>query len=81
MRLPRDLSGDYLAAALRSIGYQRTRQTGSHVRLTTLVGGEHHVTVPQHAALRVGTLASILDDVALHHRLTRDELVARLFQA
>jgi len=41
MRLPRDLSGDDLAKILKVFGYQITRQTGSHMRLTTLEGGEH----------------------------------------
>ncbi|MBM3580497.1 MAG: type II toxin-antitoxin system HicA family toxin [Alphaproteobacteria bacterium] len=53
MRLPRDLSGDTLARSLRQFGYETTRQTGSHLRLTTHRGGEHHITIPRHAALRV----------------------------
>jgi predicted RNA binding protein YcfA (HicA-like mRNA interferase family) len=64
MRLPRDLSGADLIRALQSYGYEETRQTGSHIRLTTTVGGEHHVTVPRHDPLRVGTLNAILSDVA-----------------
>jgi predicted RNA binding protein YcfA (HicA-like mRNA interferase family) len=35
MRLPRDLGGEELAVLLRRYGYEVTRQTGSHVRLTT----------------------------------------------
>jgi predicted RNA binding protein YcfA (HicA-like mRNA interferase family) len=35
MRLPRDLSGRELARALRQYGYAVTRETGSHMRLTT----------------------------------------------
>jgi hypothetical protein len=35
MRLPRDVSGQDLAQALASLGYRLTRQTGSHLRLTT----------------------------------------------
>jgi predicted RNA binding protein YcfA (HicA-like mRNA interferase family) len=79
MRLPRDLSGADLVRALHSIGYELTRQTGSHLRLTTIIGGEHHVTVPRHDSLRVGTLNAILSDVAAHAGLTRDELLGRLF--
>lgn len=48
MRLPRDLSGSDLAQALRKFGYSMTRQTGSHIRLTTYEHGEHHLTIPQH---------------------------------
>ncbi len=79
MRLPRDVSGDDLAKALADLGYRVTRQTGSHLRLTTLEGGEHHITIPRHAALRVGTLAGILGDVAQHFALTREDLIERLF--
>jgi predicted RNA binding protein YcfA (HicA-like mRNA interferase family) len=79
MKLPRDASGRDLQRALAALGYAPTRQTGSHVRLTMQRGGEHHVTVPAHAALRVGTLAAILDEVARHHRMSRDEIVALLF--
>ena len=79
MRLPRDLSGTDLARALGVLGYRVTRQTGSHLRLTTLERGEHHLTIPQHKPIRVGTLAAILGDVAEHFELTRDELVGRLF--
>jgi len=79
MRLPRNLSGSDLAHALRTFGYLITRQTGSHLRLTTVEQGEHHVTVPRHGALRVGTLAAILTDVGRHVGLTRDELVDQLF--
>ena len=53
MRLPRDLSGWELAQALRVLGYRVTRQTGSHLRLTTLEQGEHHITIPRHDALRM----------------------------
>ena len=79
MKLPRDISGTELVKALRVLGYEVTRQSGSHMRLTTTQGGEHHVTVPRHSPLRVGTLAAILDDVAAHAGLSRDELLAELF--
>lgn len=79
MRLPRDISGRDLARALRRFGYVVTRETGSHMRLTTQEHGEHHVTVPDHANLRVGTLAGILSDVAAHLQLKRDALASELF--
>jgi predicted RNA binding protein YcfA (HicA-like mRNA interferase family) len=34
MKLPRDLAGKDLAKALRKVGYEVTRQSGSHLRLT-----------------------------------------------
>jgi predicted RNA binding protein YcfA (HicA-like mRNA interferase family) len=78
-RLPRDVSGLELAKLLEAFGYVVTRQKGSHFRLTTQEGGEHHVTVPNHDALRAGTLNGVLKDVAEHAGVTRDEVVEKLF--
>ena len=74
MRLPRDLTGAQLIRALGKLGYTPTRQTGSHVRLTCELPAQHHVTVPLHDPLRIGTLAAILAAVADAHGLTRDAL-------
>jgi predicted RNA binding protein YcfA (HicA-like mRNA interferase family) len=79
VRLPRDISGIELARRLKQFGYQITRQTGSHLRLTTTLHGEHHVTIPVHKDLRVGTLNAILTDVADHLKMDRDALVVALF--
>ena len=79
MRLPRDVSGRELAKALSQLGYSVTRQRGSHLRLTTQQGGEHHVSIPAHDPLRVGLLAGILDDVAGHFQIDRADLLHRLF--
>lgn len=80
MKLPRDISGAELAGLLRQFGYQVTRQTGSHLRLTnTAKGTEHHITVPRHHDLRVGTLSRILGEVAGYLELDRDSLQRELF--
>ena len=50
------------------------------MRLTTKQEGEHHITIPQHKALRVGTLNNILKDVAEHLKMGRDELIKSLFE-
>lgn len=78
MKLPRDMGGDELAVLLRKYGYEVSRQTGSHMRLTTSQSGEHHITIPRHKPLRVGTLNSILKDVAQHFGVDRDELIESL---
>ena len=76
MRTPRDLDGSRLIKRLRKLGYEQTRQSGSHVRLTRHSGdGDHHVTVPLHSPLRVGTLNSILGDVADHLGMSKDDLI------
>ena len=49
------------------------------MRLTTHENGEHHVTVPGHHALRIGTLAGIIQDVVSHLKIDRDELLRRMF--
>jgi predicted RNA binding protein YcfA (HicA-like mRNA interferase family) len=78
-RLPRDVSGQELAKLLEVFGYAVTRQKGSHLRLTTFQGGEHHVTVPDHDSLRAGTLSGILRDIAGHVGLSRDDVFNQLF--
>lgn len=80
MKLPRDLTGKELIKALEQMGYYVTRQTGSHVRMSYETIDQHHVTVPLHNPLRIGTLAAILADVASYHKLTREELVSKLFR-
>lgn len=80
MRLPRDLSGHDLAQALSRLDYHVDHQTGSHMRLTTQRGGEHHVTIPAHDPLKVGTLNAILRNIAVHAKMSRDELLRLLFE-
>ena len=79
MKLPRDLTGAELAKALGKVGYRVTRQTGSHLRLTADAPTQHHVTIPAHDALKLGTLAAILGQVAEHLKMDRDTLMQRLF--
>ncbi|MEW5892821.1 MAG: type II toxin-antitoxin system HicA family toxin [Pseudomonadota bacterium] len=79
MKLPRDLTGLELAKALKALGYEITRQTGSHIRLTTQTPSQHHVTIPAHSPLKVGTLSAILADIAAHCQIDRDTLLKKLF--
>ncbi len=78
MKTPRNVSGSELSRALQRLGYSVVRQTGSHARLTTNIGGEHHVTVPMAKPIKVGTLQSILDEVAEYAGTTRAELLDKL---
>ena len=78
MKLPRDVRGSDLVRALRSLGYEPTRQRGSHVRVTTQVNGEHHEVIPLHDPIKIKTLASILKSVASHHALNVEEVLERL---
>ena len=80
MKLPRDLAGEKLSSSLRRYGYQVSRQTGSHLRLTSFTKGtQHHVTIPAHKELRLGTLHSILSDIASYLEIELETLIEELF--
>ena len=78
MKLPRDVTGAELIAALKKLGYAVNRQRGSHVRITTMQGGEHHEVIPNHRPIRTGTLGGILKSIAAHHEISIVDLLALL---
>ena len=57
MKLPRDVNGAALVTALHRLGYEKVRQRGSHVRITTRECGEHHEVIPLHDPIRAKTLS------------------------
>ena len=59
MRLPRDVSAESLVKMLKKFGYSVTRQSGSHFRLTTNENGEHHITIPNHNPIKIGTPSAV----------------------
>jgi predicted RNA binding protein YcfA (HicA-like mRNA interferase family) len=61
------------------LGYAPTRQTGSHIRVTTQENGTHHVTIPNHSPIKIGTLSNILKDIAAHFNLSKEELIEIIF--
>src|SRR5437763_1851496 len=77
-RIPSPARGADLVKALGVLGYERVRQEGSHIRLTTERQGQHHVTIPNHNPLKLGTLSGLLKAVAAHHGLTVEELLRRI---
>ena len=80
MKLPRDVSGEELVRLLRRYDYVIVRTSGSHIRLTSnLKGSEHHVTIPDHDPIKVGTLSDILSDVADYLAVERSVVVRELF--
>lgn len=80
MKLPRDISGVELARLLNRYGYRIVRQTGSHIRLTSVSTGlEHHLTIPAHSPLKIGTLSAVLRDLAAYLGLDREILAEELF--
>lgn len=80
MRIPRDISGKELLRRVEALGYISTRQVGSHVRVTTQQKGQHHLTIPLHDELRVGTLNAIASDIALHFGVSKHEIIEKLFR-
>ena len=78
MKLPRDVNGEELAKFLKKYDFQITRQTGSHMRLTTIIKGEYHITIPKHNPLKVGTLSWILTDIANYLKINKQSLIEKL---
>ncbi|CUT02844.1 type II toxin-antitoxin system HicA family toxin [Candidatus Chrysopegis kryptomonas] len=79
-KIPRDVSGRQLARLLSKYGYKITRETGSHIRLVSRYhSNEHKITIPDHKSLKIGTLNSILNEVANYLKIPKDELLKNLF--
>jgi predicted RNA binding protein YcfA (HicA-like mRNA interferase family) len=80
VKLSRDISGIQLAKKLERYGYRITRRTGSHLRLTSsFKGTEHHITIPQHNPLKIGTLNSILNSLAAYLETDKNTVTKDLF--
>lgn len=79
MKIPRDVGGAELAKVVECYGYKITRQAGSHLRLTTTMGGEHHITIPAHRSLKMGTLSAILNEIAQHLKKDKSQLVREIW--
>ena len=79
-RIPRDVSGRQFIQLLKRYGYEITRQTATHIRLTCRhQGKDHHVTIPDHHYIKIGTLNSILNDLAAFRGISKAEIVEDLF--
>lgn len=69
-----------MPVCLGQYGYEVTRQTGSHLRLASKIRGtEHHVTIPAHNSLKIGTLSAVLTDIASYLEMDRAALANELF--
>ncbi len=78
MKLPRDVDAAELIKAPSKLGYRVVHQSGSRIRLQC-DAPLHSLTIPNHRPLRVGTLASILSDVALQLHVDKDALTKKLW--
>lgn len=79
MKLPRDVSGRQLIAALvRRWGYREVNRVGSHVILQTDTPMHHRLSVPDYHPLRIGTLNGILRAVAQAKGVSREDVAVSL---
>jgi len=80
MKIPRDESAERLIRRLSAFGYTKTRQTGSHIRISRITPDKtDHVTIPNHNPIRIGTLSDILRNVAIQLNISKEELIQQLF--
>ncbi len=63
-RLPRGLSGQQVRQALERVGFEFSRQKGSHMILNRM-DPRARVVIPDHREIRIGTLQQILRDAGL----------------
>ncbi len=79
MKSPRSLSAKELIKLLKVYGYDVSSQRGSHIKVTTQKGGEHHLAIPNHDPIKIGTLNAILRQVAEHLGKSKDDVFKDLF--
>lgn len=79
MKTPRNVYGTDLAKHLcKHWEFQQSHYTGSHIMLDTKTPFPRRTSVPAHRPVAIGTLNSILDDVAKHKNVTREDLLRDL---
>jgi predicted RNA binding protein YcfA (HicA-like mRNA interferase family) len=62
VKLPRDVNGSDAVRALRRLGFQERRQTGSHVILRRET---RTVVVPMHKPIKPGTLRGLIEQAGV----------------
>ncbi|HEY2583160.1 MAG TPA: type II toxin-antitoxin system HicA family toxin [Mucilaginibacter sp.] len=79
MKIPRSLSAKELIKLLKLYDYEISSQKGSHIKITTQKGGEHHLAIPNHDPIKIGTLNAIIRQVAEHLGKTKETVFEELF--
>jgi predicted RNA binding protein YcfA (HicA-like mRNA interferase family) len=79
MKLFRNINAQELIKALEKLDYFPTRQKGSHIRLSNKMEPIHHITIPNHRPIKIGTLSSIIKDIAFINKMSKEELLILLF--
>ena len=81
MKIPRDVSSDKIVQLLKKYEYKITRQTGSHIRLTSNIKEmEHNITIPRHKELKIGTINNILNDISRYLEIDKESFIQNLFK-
>ena len=79
MRIPRNVYGRDRADHLcKQWEYHESHQTGSHIILDSETPSHHRIPIPAHKPIRVGTLSAILQAIARHKNVTRDDILRGL---
>lgn len=71
--LPR-ISGRNVVKALAKVGYEKDRQTGSHIILRQIEHPHRRVVIPDHKEIAKGTLRAVIQQTGL----TVQEFIALL---
>lgn len=80
MKIPRDISASLLITSLSKIGYCVSHQKGSHIKLINkTLKVEHHITIPNHSPIKIGTLNNILKEIADKIEIEKEDLIKKLF--
>ena len=80
-KIPRDISGRKLAKLLNIYKYEIEREKGSHIRLvSTHQLFEHKITIPDRQPIKIGTLNNILNDISDYLKISKQELIDKLFK-
>jgi predicted RNA binding protein YcfA (HicA-like mRNA interferase family) len=76
MKTPHDISAAVLINKLAKFGYYISGQKGSHIRLTRKTDlNVHHITIPNHDPLKIGTLNNIINDLADQLKISKEEII------
>lgn len=62
MKLPRDVNGSDAVRALRRLGFEQLRQSGSHVIMRR---NGRTVVVPMHRPIKSGTLRGLIEQAGV----------------
>ncbi|MGA3007294.1 MAG: type II toxin-antitoxin system HicA family toxin [Opitutaceae bacterium] len=71
MKIPRDVNGADAVRALNRLGFEKRRQTGSHVILRR---ESRTVVVPMHKPIKPGTLRGLIEQAGVTLETFRDAL-------